>query len=156
MLNRQSFSWLSALLCFGMPVPIAACADDSPFTVEQRETIAVLTKLGATVNYQRKKPGTVGQFTLYLDANGSKEFSDKHLAYLNRLPKLEFIDLSGTSVGDAGLVHLKVLSHLSNLNLSFTQITDDGLTHLSGLTSLWYLYLDGTEITDAGRHVIQS
>ena len=60
------------------------------------------------------------------------------------------LDLSDTSVSDAGLAHLSGLTGLQRLYLSDTGVTDAGLAHLTGLTGLHVLYLYRTRVTDAG------
>ncbi|MCB1230896.1 MAG: hypothetical protein KDN19_11545 [Verrucomicrobiae bacterium] len=60
------------------------------------------------------------------------------------------LDLSKTSVTDAGLAPVGELSRLVKLNLSETGITDAGLTSLKGLDHLTYLNLYGTNVGDAG------
>ena len=143
--------YLSAIsfVFIGIPAPVVA-DEDVPLTVKEQEAIAALTKVGAMVNYRSTIPGSESKRAQILDANESKDFTDKHLAYVVDLPKLDSVDLRGTSVTDAGLVHLKALTYLGNLDLAYTRITNNGLAHLSGLASLNYLYLDGTPITDVG------
>jgi hypothetical protein len=53
------------------------------------------------------------------------------------------------------LEHVKKLSGLQWLNLDGTQVTDAGLEHLKGLTSLESLLLRGTQVTDAGVAELQ-
>lgn len=109
-------------------------------TERRRRDIGAIEALGGTVRYV----GNDGK---------SKSFP---AAFLRRwLPpvyfdQVELVDLSGSSVTDAGLAHLERLSGLEELYLDSTQITDDGLAHLEGLTALQCLILDDTQITDAG------
>jgi hypothetical protein len=44
--------------------------------------------------------------------------------------QLEWLNLDGTQVSDAGLVHLKRLTKLSQLNLFNTRVTDAGVNEL--------------------------
>jgi Leucine-rich repeat (LRR) protein len=60
------------------------------------------------------------------------------------------VDLSSTTVTDAGLLRLRGLSQLQTLNLGSTAITDAGLAHLKCLTKLQELDLSSTKVTDAG------
>jgi hypothetical protein len=55
------------------------------------------------------------------------------MAYLEGLAGLRFLDLSGTTVGDAGLAHLRGLSGLTDLFLEGTKVGDAGLARLGGL-----------------------
>lgn len=110
----------------------------------------------------------------HLDLQENPGISDPGMAHLENLPKLDGIQLYGTSVGDEGIRHLKGCSHLrylsvqgthvsdatlallaqwpelNTLDFSGTQITDAGMVHLRGLKSLGGLLIDNTRITDAG------
>jgi Leucine-rich repeat (LRR) protein len=88
---------------------------------------------------------------------------------------LEWLDLSATSVSDAGLAHLVAATKLKQLFLEGTKLTDDGLllvgrlkaleeldlsrlegisdeglAALAGLKNLNVLHLSGSPISDAG------
>ena len=56
----------------------------------------------------------------------------------------------GTQLRDDDLAALAGIEHLEVLNLTSTTVSDAGLKHLSRLTGLRWLYLRGTRITDAG------
>jgi hypothetical protein len=62
---------------------------------------------------------------LSLDGN---PITDKGLARLTDLPKLEFIDLGHTNVTDAGLMHLLAFPNLKTVNIDGPRITDAGIT----------------------------
>lgn len=66
------------------------------------------------------------------------------------------LDLSLTSVTDAGLKPVSELKRLVRLDLHQTKITDAGLASLKGLENLHYLNLYGTEVTDAGLEQIKA
>jgi hypothetical protein len=53
-------------------------------------------------------------------------------------------------VTDKGQAYLQALPRLEFLGLRMTQVTDAGLTHLRGLASLKFLHLKGTRTTAAG------
>ncbi len=77
-------------------------------------------------------------------------FGDDGMARLKEMKKLRFLFLEDTGVTDAGLVHLKDLSMLRDLDLSHTQVTDAGLVHLKGMTGIRGLTVYGTKVTAAG------
>lgn len=52
------------------------------------------------------------------------------LAYLTRLPKLEYLNLYGTKVGDAALDHLAKMEGLRSVYLWQTTVSEDGIEHL--------------------------
>ena len=76
--------------------------------------------------------------------------TDAALGHVNRLSQLKEMDLRSTEVTDAGLAHLEGLSQLRSLNLVHTEITDVGLARLKGLVQLQDLNLGATHLTDAG------
>jgi len=71
------------------------------------------------------------------------------LEHLNGVTGLDFLELTGTQITDAGLEHLKGLTNLAALSLTDTQVSGSGLKHLKGLTGLRYLILDDGQVTDA-------
>jgi len=75
---------------------------------------------------------------------------DAGLAEVARCKELRRLNLSRTEVGDAGLAALAGLPHLAYLNLYGTGVSDAGLAHLAGLAKLEKLYLWQTRVTDAG------
>jgi hypothetical protein len=79
---------------------------------------------------------------------------DAQLEPLKEFAQLQTLDLSHSTVTDAGLIHLEGLPHLERLCLGLgtlkINVTDAGLKHVKGLTQLRDLFLDETKITDAG------
>jgi hypothetical protein len=78
------------------------------------------------------------------------EITDRGLAEISRLARLEQLRLASGRIDDAGLKCLAKLEHLRFLHLIDMPITDAGLDHLHVLKSLESLYLDGTKTTDEG------
>lgn len=66
-----------------------------------------------------------------------------------RLPSLEKLDLSVTSVSGEGLRHLTALRSLRSLDLSGTRMSDDDLAYISSMPALEELNLDAIS---AHRH----
>lgn len=84
-------------------------------------------------------------------ATESRKIKDDHLAGLQEnVAKITDLDLSRTSVTDAGLEILRKMPQLKRLNLRGTSVTDAALAHVQGLTNLQHLNLVGTKVTDAG------
>lgn len=81
---------------------------------------------------------------------GNKQVDDAVLAQLGTLPKLEYLDLFQSSIGNDGLKHLKKFPNLKMVPMGMTRVTDAGLVHLKGLTQLEYVGLRGNAVTDAG------
>ena len=77
--------------------------------------------------------------------------SDGDLTHLAGLEdKLRRINLSRTTISDAGLTELAKFKHLEQLRLASPQITDAGLATLAQLHELKHLHLIGAPISDAG------
>jgi hypothetical protein len=79
------------------------------------------------------------------------------LSPLSRLQPedLQYLQLSGTRVTNAGLAHLQRLTGLRVLWLYDTRINDQGLVHLQGLTNLRVLNLRGTLVSPGGVDALQ-
>ena len=84
-----------------------------------------------------------------LDLLGS-DVKDKDLEPLVKCRRLRMLNLSETSVGDAGIKHLAPLSNLEELWLRGTNVTDDSLAIIGQLKHLRALSLAETTISDAG------
>ena len=78
----------------------------------------------------------------------------RHRAALGQLPGRLYLELIGTSVGDAGLAQLIGLE-LQSLSLDSTQVTDEGLSHVAKIQSLEGVSLSNTQVTDAGLAGLQ-
>jgi hypothetical protein len=76
--------------------------------------------------------------------------SDAGLARIAGMHELIQLRLASDRVTDAGLEHLPDLTELRHLHLIDMPISDAGLAHLHGLGKLESLYLDGTRATEAG------
>ncbi len=68
---------------------------------------------------------------------------------------LQYLQLSGTRVNNAGLAHIKGLTGLRVLWLYDTQVSDTGLVHLQGLTGLRVLNLRSTLVSVGGVDALQ-
>lgn len=77
----------------------------------------------------------------WLDVSVNPHITDDGLAPLQRLSRLEHLDLSGTRITNAGLPLLGRMTQLTSLNLSSTRINNDGLEHLQPLAQLRHLTL---------------
>jgi hypothetical protein len=111
---------------------------------------------------------------------GSRPVTDECLDWLLRLPDLEdfqvgtsspgvplpvvphdlhnveYLNLTGAPITDAGLAHLRGCSKLTTLFLSKTQISDEGLQHLKEIPSLRFIWLNGTRVTPDGARKLRS
>ena len=66
------------------------------------------------------------------------------------LAHLETLDVTHTSLDDAGLAHLEPLRRLKQLGMVKTNVTDAGLIHLKGMSALRWLGLAYTNVTEVG------
>ena len=124
-------------------------AESKPPDQEEKEAIAAIEELGATIESLGPGGGISVSFT-------NKAPTDAALVHLKRLTNLEWLSLGNTNVTDAGLVHVKGLTNLTNMYLYDTKITDAGLVHLKELTSLELLDLGGSKVTDEGVNALQT
>ncbi len=73
------------------------------------------------------------------------------MGHLDRLDRLESVDLSGSIVNDASLAHLGGLGRLTHLDLTAdASLTDAGLAHLRGLRRLEWLGIHGEGVKGPG------
>jgi hypothetical protein len=96
----------------------------------------------------------------WIDVNAreaGKAFGDAELAQLAPVASaVQWLDLGGTSVTDAGLAALGPMHRLRRLHLDESRVTDDGLARLSGLKEIEYLNLRGTSVTDRGLAALRA
>jgi hypothetical protein len=79
------------------------------------------------------------------------KITDRGLRVLAGKERLRWLSLSGTQITDAGLIHLKKVKNLEFLNLEATKTTGKGLVHLAGLTKLRHLRLAAQAPRSRGR-----
>jgi hypothetical protein len=84
-----------------------------------------------------------------LDLGGVREIGDADLVAIGRLTRLEHLDLSGTSITDAGVAHLRGCETLRDVNLAWTATGDGALRDLAGLPRLG-TFRSGSAVTDDG------
>jgi hypothetical protein len=87
--------------------------------------------------------------TTELDVSGLREITDAHLAVIGRLTRLERLNLSGTSITDAGVAHLRACDALREVNLAWTATGDGALRALAGKPQL-HSFESGVGVTDEG------
>lgn len=85
-----------------------------------------------------------------LDLAGSTSITGDGFKYLSRPSKLRMLFLSDTPIDDAALIHLAHLTQLEELHLNGTRISNGGLKHLAKLPNLRELTVSNTAVTDAG------
>lgn len=107
-----------------------------------------LTKAGATM-LRRKDRGII-----YAVKFSPSQFERKHLRYLDGLPNIEEVQLSGTNVQDEDLKYLASLARLRGVGLKETEISDEGLRHLDSLPELRKVDWQGSQITEQGLNSI--
>ena len=111
----------------------------------------ILAKTGMSDKEMARLAGLIKLQSLELR---ERRIGDRGLAYLADLTNLERLSLSGTGVTDDGLVHLKKLDKLKNLSLQTPRITDAGLAHIKHLTKLELFQIDSEMASGAAlRHL---
>ena len=84
-----------------------------------------------------------------LDLSGVRDIGDADLIEIGRLTRLERLDLSGTSITDAGIAHLRACETLRDVNLAGTSTGDGALRALAG-KPLLHSFQSGAGVTDDG------
>jgi len=79
-------------------------------------------------------------------------------AFLKELvaPRLRFLDLGETPVGDDALAYVTKFDKREGLFLDQTEVTDNGVAHLAKLGCLKWLALDNTAVTSDGIEKLYS
>ena len=80
---------------------------------------------------------------------------DEALAFVASLPRLERLDLSGTSCTSAGIAELRGHAALRSLNLTGTRLDDTVLATLLALPGLERVYLWNSGVTEAGARTLE-
>lgn len=99
-----------------------------------RQSLARLRAVGATLT--RGEDAGLTEVRI-----NSRDFTDKHVALLLRLPDFEHLDLRNSGITNAALEHLGRLTALQHLNLSDTAVNGGGLRQLQPLKELQRLVL---------------
>ena len=94
-----------------------------------------------------------GPFTL--DLSGTS-LTNAGLEILTDQTTLLSLKLNDTEVSGDGVAMLLGCNGLRHLNLTGTAVGNDGIEYLSGLTSLEELFMAGTPVTDAGLEHLRS
>ena len=81
---------------------------------------------------------------------GSFVLEEKHLEYLQRLPKLRYFSAGDSPITHVGLEHIGKAKSLVELHLDRTPVSDKGLPNLYSLNNLRTLSLNDTNITKVG------
>lgn len=83
-----------------------------------------------------------------------QHLTDAGVMHLRDMPRLTYIHLAMSQVGDRGMEALAKLPNLEGLAMQRNKVTDAGLAHLAGHRKLKELWIGGLEglvpITDAG------
>jgi Leucine-rich repeat (LRR) protein len=107
----------------------------------------VLSHLGQLHNLRELQIGRPH----YIDPKMNKTYyTDRGLAVLAGLKKLEVLGIGSIAVTDEGMSHIAGLTNLRDLNIFGCPITNAGCAKLLALKSLETLYLGHTEMTIAG------
>jgi len=135
----------------------------------QRQAVEAIQKAGGEVLYasdeREQKPSVAARLEELFGRDFVSDVTFARLPWgakvdgslsdhLQGLTDLNYLDLSGTDITDAGLEKLRSMARLKGLALCPTRITDRGLESLAGSSRLEDLRLGGWGITDAGlKHV---
>jgi hypothetical protein len=134
-------SALSAALFYGWVVK------ERNSVAAEAEAKRALKQLGALVIMDGNRQHV---HSVDLRLAGVADKLDQAFHWLNQLPSLAIVQVSGTAVTDQQLGLIAGCRSLSMLGISQTAIGDEGLGHLTRLTNLERLFAADTCITSAG------
>ena len=100
-------------------------------------------------------PVLSGMKSLCFLAVNSRRFTDEELRHVSKLYDLEVLDLSGTSITDAGVAQLCSLRRLRRLYCLFTGLTDECVPAITNIENLEVLYIDCTEVSEEGERELR-
>ena len=89
-----------------------------------------------------------------LGLSGCKGATDEGVRHLARLPSLQHLDLTGTSVTDAGLQVLRHLPQLRTLSLAGNRVTGEGIGALAHCDELEHLNLWVPQVGEAALRAL--
>jgi hypothetical protein len=96
-----------------------------------------------------------GQTLPALGLSGCRLITDAGVRHLARMPSLQHLDLTGTSITDAGLQVLRHLPELRTLSLAWNRVTEAGISVLAHCDGLEHLNLGASaEIGDAAARAL--
>lgn len=78
------------------------------------------------------------------------EIGDEQLKFLDDLPGLKWVAVSGTAITDQGVSRLAQMPMIERLWLGQTQLTDVGLSQLGKRSTLTHLSIESTPTSDRG------
>jgi hypothetical protein len=87
---------------------------------------------------------------VYRICHPASHFADEDLKLACQLEEMKICLVGGTSITDAGLENIDRLTRLEELELRDTLITDAGLRNLEKMAHLQSLDLEGATVTEAG------
>jgi len=82
-------------------------------------------------------------------ASKARLVTDRGVAHLARLRRLQWLDLYQAAITDDGLVHLAGMVRLERLHLGWSRVHGPGVRYLAGLQRLVWLSLEDTDVDDA-------
>jgi len=91
-----------------------------------------------------------------LDVDSNRLGNDSISVLTSALPALQILDLSSTSITDAGVALLPRLKHLTKLRLNHCDITDRCMVDLAKIKTLEKVNLTGTEASPDGLRRLQA
>lgn len=130
-MSRPFRFWFSGCLVVLLlsDLPQAAAADDALLpTVEQRQAVAQLVAMGASISVNGQYQVRSVSFSTGPSSPG--RVNDETLALLRAFPKLETITLNSVNITDAGLEHLSGLKILRTVTVINSRVTEAGLNKL--------------------------
>jgi hypothetical protein len=89
-----------------------------------------------------------------LNLSGCKGVTDDGVRHLARLPALQHLDVSGTSITDSGLQVVRSLPKLRTISLAWTRVSDEGIGALTHCDELEHVNLAATGAGDGALRAL--
>ncbi len=140
-------SSLVLALAFFTPMMSLAVAEE---IIDEEKAIEKIALLGGKIS----RADTPNRTVIGVNFKGNKKFNYKYLNLLKPFRDLTWLDVSGTTITNAGMPEIGKLTSLTALYLSKSQISDAGLSELRSLKNLTTLHIVGNGISNEGMRSI--
>ncbi|MDB5325760.1 MAG: hypothetical protein JWM57_1329 [Phycisphaerales bacterium] len=141
-MRPYALSFLLAVIVIAVAVAFHVC-------VRETNAVRVIEQNGAAIS---KPIPNVTVFVPQTNTGREKQFGDEQLRYIapaiKCLSKFNELNLSGSSVTDAGIRHLKAVEELEQLDVCETAVTVDGLLQLQQLPKLRVIAISRAQYSD--------
>lgn len=135
------------LLLILAALSLTTTASNADEDSDESKVVAKVELLGGRVTRDESLPGNP---VIGVDFRKSKRLNNKFLYLLKSFKHLTTLDLSDTTISDAGMKEIHQLASLKSLTIARTGITDAGMQGINKLSNLTSLNLQSTRLINVG------